>query len=87
MTRVATCPDDLSAAAPDLVKPGYSRRNHKSFLDLYDLGKVLGTGGYAVVRECVRKGTGAVFAAKMMTVSENHEVNARAVDRQVCLVI
>jgi hypothetical protein len=84
MKRVSSCPSNLKdPAAPSLIKPEYSRRNHKNFLDLYELGPVLGTGGYAVVRECVHKGTGAKFAAKMMTVSEHPESGGRDVDREV----
>lgn len=84
MARIASCPGGLSAlSAPALIKPEYSHRNHKQFLDLYDLGAVLGTGGYAVVRECTCKATGAKFAAKMMTVSEHPESGGRDIDRQV----
>lgn len=85
MPRIASCPQQLAAlSAPTLIKPEYSHRNHKQFLDLYELGRVLGTGGYAVVRECTRKSTGERFAAKMMTVSEYPESGGREVDRQVC---
>lgn len=84
MARITSCPQDLAAlSAPALINPEYSHRNHKQFLDLYDLGPVLGTGGYAVVRECTRKATGERFAAKMMTVSEHPESGGREIDRQV----
>ena len=44
---------------------------------------MLGTGGYAVVRECVHKATGEKYAAKMMTVSDSAEAGGRDIDRQV----
>lgn len=65
------------------MKPEYSRRNHKNFLDIYELGAVLGTGGYAVVRECTKVATGEKFAAKMMTVSEHPESSGREIAKQV----
>ena len=36
------------------------------FLSEYDLGKVLGTGAYSVVRRCTHIGTGAEFAVKVI---------------------
>ena len=89
LKRVNTCPHKLATTAPvaTLVKTEYSKRNHKQFLELYELGAVVGTGGYAVVRECVRKSTGQKFAAKMMTVSDSPESGGRDIDRQVCASI
>lgn len=84
LKRISSCPSKLKdPAAVELVKPEYSRRNHKNFLDLYELGPVLGTGGYAVVRECTKLATGEKFAAKMMTVSEHPESGGREIAKQV----
>ena len=48
LKRVATCPDKLAPlAAQALVKPQATRRNHRGFLDLYNLGALLTQG-----REC-----------------------------------
>jgi hypothetical protein len=82
--RTASCPWNLKdPASINLVKPEYSKRNHKEFLDLYTMGAVLGTGGYAVVRECTNKATGMKYAAKMMTVSEHPESGGREIAKQV----
>ena len=84
MQRTCSCPGKLKdPAAIMLVKPEYSRRNHKNFLEIYDIGAVLGTGGYAVVRECTNIATGEKFAAKMMTVSEHPESGGREIAKQV----
>ena len=84
LKRVATCPRTLAAlSAPALVKREFSKRNHRPFLDLYELGAVVGTGGYAVVRECVHRGSGKKYAAKMMTVSDAPESGGRDIDRTV----
>jgi serine/threonine protein kinase len=86
MKRTSSCPGKLKdPASIELVKPEYSRRNHKNFLDIYSLGAVLGTGGYAVVRECTNIATGKKFAAKMMTVSEHPESGGREIAKQVRL--
>ena len=83
LKRVATCPTALApAAAAGLVSQQYARRNHRPFLELYELGRVIGTGGYAVVRECVHRATGERFAAKMMTVSEDPASGGRDIDKQ-----
>ena len=84
LQRTCSCPGKLKdPASINLVKPEYSRRNHKNFLDIYELGAVLGTGGYAVVRECTNIATGEKFAAKMMTVSEHPESGGREIAKQV----
>jgi serine/threonine protein kinase len=84
--RVATCPHTLAALdTSSLAKKQHGRRNHRPFLELYELGDVIGTGGYAVVRECVHKNTGEKFAAKMMVVSENPVSGDRNIDREVLL--
>ena len=43
---------------------------------------MLGTGGYAVVRACVHKASGARYAAKMMTVSDCPASGGRDIDRE-----
>jgi hypothetical protein len=83
LKRVSTCPHTL--ATLDTALLGKCQRNHRPFLELYDLGEVIGTGGYAVVRECVHKATGEKFAAKMMTVSESPVSGDRNIDREVHL--
>lgn len=69
-------------AVPEALRPGASRRNHQPFLDLYELGRVIGTGGYAVVRECVRRASGERFAAKLMTVADAPAAGGRDIDLQ-----
>lgn len=83
LKRTSSCPGKLKdPACIMLVNPEYSMRNHQNFLDIYELGAVLGTGGYAVVRECTNIATGEKFAAKMMTVSEHPEAGGREIAKQ-----
>lgn len=53
-------------------------RSFRRFKTCYTVGKVLGTGGFAVVRECMCTRTGERFAVKIMNVGKEEEEGGAA---------
>jgi len=55
-----------SSRAPEKPKP-------RRFIDNYDKGKKLGSGGFSVVYECIRKTTQEAFAVKVIAKNQSPE--------------
>nr|XP_057913420.1 serine/threonine-protein kinase DCLK2-like isoform X2 [Doryrhamphus excisus] len=65
--RTAKSPGPLRRGkSPSAVGGNHGDRLSSNILDKYAVGKVIGDGNFAVVRECVERSTGKEFALKIM---------------------
>lgn len=72
----STTPNEVESPEPvpltDLTTP-----NLNSFANVYDLGEVLGQGANAIVKKCVRRSDGEIFAVKISRLEEEHLLYTR----------
>ena len=71
-----------SSSAGQLVAASARARSFRRFKTCYTVGKVLGTGGFAVVRECMCTRTGERFAVKIMNVGKEEDDGDEEMSRE-----
>jgi len=65
---------ELSKSGPQGAAPaGHEKPKPKRFIDAYDKGKKLGSGGFSIVYECHRKGSGEGFAVKVIAKNQSED--------------